>query len=1422
MVVEEQNKKAEQELEVVKQAISPKEEKLERIEEEQYIYKQVRSIVFSILSPKMIKKMASAKIVTPELYDKEGYPVDGGLMDIRLGVIDPGLRCKTCGSKLKECIGHFGYIELARPIIHVKFVNIILTLIKCTCRECGRILVPDNKISKIKELLDQTEKDNGIEERRQKVKEIIAGLKTTNKCPHCKSKQKKITLEKPTTFLEDEKRLSPIEIRARLEKIPDADCEIFGLRVPYVRPEWMVLTVLAIPPVTMRPSITLESGERSEDDLTHKLGDIVRINQRLFENINAGAPEIIVEDLWDLLQYHVTTFFDNNIAQLPPARHRSGQPLKTLTERIKSKEGRIRHNLAGKRTNFSARTVISPDPMLELFEVGVPFVIATKLTVPERVNDWNIQYLKRFVENGPDKYPGANYVIRPDGKKKKITEETKEASLEELQPGYVVERHLMDGDIAIFNRQPSLHRMSMMCHRVKILPGKTLRLNPAVCVAPDTLVQLSSGILRPIDELKNCWKESELTTYDNKKDILTKTELKKFWGLKPEEYGAKCYKITTESGRTITATGDHPFYVKKSIENFEKLLNLSKFSKRNLNQMYKIIDHSNSSIKKTADLKRGDLAIIRPLDAPVYEEVDRVLATEEDILKNSPKETYTKHTLKILSELKLIPLNLIDQRTMIIARLLGHLFGDGTFILKKDSGRMIFRGSKKDLETIQKDIESLGFKPEKIYIKTVDNRIETIKGKILNVKGSGCDFEIRHKPLCILFSSLGAPNGDKVKSKYRIPNWIQRAPAHIQREFLAAYFGSEMSTPKLRKNSKSNFRSIEFKISKIDANLDSGKEFVNDIGEILKRFDIKLKINRIEDGNKRKDGYLTKVIIASIDDEKSKANLFGRLGYIYDFKKDNVARLAYHYALLKQKEITVRNRKYFAAKDLRNNHVKFKDISKKLAMSIGMPEKWTYGKHKAGLPNTFVGFLEWCEKSADTNNGFVYDKIIDVQETYVPFVYDVTTTLETHNFFANGFLTGNCTPYNADFDGDEMNLHIPQTEEARSEAEILMEVQTQLISLRYGLSIIGCTQDSISGNYLLTKDSSIKREHAIDLLSAVGITDFSKLPRKAFMTGKEVFSVLLPDDFHYSGHSRLCDRTKEKCDKDTHVVIEDGKLLLGVMDRNSLGEESGLMLRSMHQKYGKDFSIDVLGKIFRLGIEYLLRVGFTSGLSDTDLPESAKLEIKEDLDAARREVDSLIKQFNDGKLEAFPGKTMQETLELKILEVLNKARNQTGRMVASHADKKSHTMIMAESGARGNLLNLAQMAACVGQQAMRGKRIEKGFEQRTLSHFRKGDLSSESHGFIANGFKNGLSPAEFFFGSMTGRDSLMDTALRTPKSGYLYRRLANAMQDLKVEYDNTVRDASRKIIQFEYGEDGIDVSKSENGMINVKRIIQTS
>jgi DNA-directed RNA polymerase subunit A' len=853
------------------------------MDENLYISKEIESIQFSIFSPKLIKDMASAKIVTPELYDKEGYPVDGGLMDIRMGVIDPGLKCKTCGSKLKECIGHFGYMELARPIIHVKFAGLIHDLLRSTCIECGRILMNPADYEKTLSRLRKVHDSGEFEKYRAETRKIRAELKSIGKCPFCSAKQTKITIEKPTTYLENDKRISPIEIRSRLEKVPDEDCEILGLYPKFMRPEWAVLTVLAIPPVTMRPSITLESGERSEDDLTHKLSDVVRINQRLFENINAGAPEIIIEDLWDLLQYHITTFFDNNIAQLPPARHRSGQPLKTLESRIKSKEGRIRHNLAGKRTNFSARSVISPDPMLKLNEVGIPLAIAMKLTVPERVAEWNKDYLKAFVERGPKVYPGANYIVRPDGKKKRITEETKQALLEEVEDGYQIERHILDGDIALFNRQPSLHRMSVMAHHIRVLPNQTFRINPAVCA-----------------------------------------------------------------------------------------------------------------------------------------------------------------------------------------------------------------------------------------------------------------------------------------------------------------------------------------------------------------------------------------------------------------------------------------------------------------------------------------------------------------------------------------------PYGADFDGDEMNLHVPQTEEARAEAEILMLVQTQLISPGHGLSIVKCIQDAVSGNYLLSKNQEIPYEKAIDLLFSIGMTDFSKLSKKKTVTGAEVVSVLLPDNFNF--------QCKTKDGKE--LVVKNGSIEKGHIDANSIGGEGpGMMLRELHKRYGPEITVNILGQLLKLGIFAQQWLGITIGISDVDLPEEANAKIKEYISDAYRVVDEKIEMYKAGDIELYPGRSLFETVELHILEALNDARNKIGKVVEEFADPKTGIGIMASSGARGKLIHLAQMAGCVGQQAIRGKRITRGYKDRTLPHFKRGTLGPDEHGFIKHGFSEGANPMEFFFISMAGREGLMDTALRTPKSGYLYRRLANAMQDLKVEYDGTVRDSSGRIVQFQYGEDGVDVSKSENGIINVKRVV---
>ncbi len=338
----------------------------------------------------------------------------------------------------------------------------------------------------------------------------------------------------------------------------------------------------------------------------------------------------------------------------------------------------------------------------------------------------------------------------------------------------------------------------------------------------------------------------------------------------------------------------------------------------------------------------------------------------------------------------------------------------------------------------------------------------------------------------------------------------------------------------------------------------------------------------------------------------------------------------------------------------------------------------------------------------------------------------------------------------------------------------------------------------------------------MSILLSIGVENYDMMKKfKSTVEGKEIFSCLLPNDFDFMGHSKGSSKEEK-----SNVIIKKGELITGVIDKATIGEDNGTLIRALYANYGEDVGIDILNKMFRLGIEVLLRRGFTTSVSDTDLPEKTQSRSNQLITEAYDKVGQLIEQHHLGRLEAIPGFTEQETLEIDILSTLNKVRNAVGEAVSQIADQNNHTIIMSSSGATGNILNLAQMAACVGQQALHGKRIERGYSNRTLPIFKPGDLSPQAKGFIRSGYKKGLTPIEFFFGAMTGRDSLMDTALRTPKSGYLYRRVANALQDLKVEYDYTVRDANKTIIQFQYGEDSLDISKSEGGTINVSKIVK--
>src|SRR2546428_2115108 len=828
--------------------------------------------------------------------------VQGGLMDGRLGTLEPGQKCLTCGNTAARCPGHFGHIELAEPVLHIAFIDNIYKLLLTTCRSCARLKIPQEELEEYHKVMNK-EAAYSVISIKHIPDEIIERAKKEKTCPHCGKTQYEMIFTKPTIFIErtelGENRLLPITIRERFTHMIDDDLKLLGYDPTTARPEWFVLQVLPVPPVTVRPSIILETGIRSEDDLTHKLVDIIRVNQRLKESKEAGTPPLIVQDLVDLLQYHVTTYFDNEVSGIPQAHHRSGRPLKTLTQRLKGKEGRFRGSLSGKRVDFSSRTVISPDPNLDISEVGVPEAVAIKLTIPEVVTEWNIERLKKLVINGPTKYPGANYIVRPDGVKIRLDfVEDRETIANNIEIGYLVERHLSDGDIVMFNRQPSLHQMSIMGHYVRVLPNKTFRLHPSVC-----------------------------------------------------------------------------------------------------------------------------------------------------------------------------------------------------------------------------------------------------------------------------------------------------------------------------------------------------------------------------------------------------------------------------------------------------------------------------------------------------------------------------------------------PPYNADFDGDEMNLHVPQSEEARAEAILLMRVQDQLISPRYGGPIIGALRDFITGAYLLTKDdTTLTPQEFANLAMMAGYNGAFPEPAtkgrgNPMYTGKQLFSLFLPKDFNYVITSKWSKGTKGPA-KD--VVIKNGQLVSGVIDKASIGaEEPDSVLHRIAKDYGYEEAKRFLNSILIMLKQFITNYGFSYGYADLELTKKTKEEIMNTIQETYDKVYDLISQAKKGTLQLSRGLSSEEALEAYIVNELSRARDRAGSLADKSFDETNAGRIMATTGARGSSLNIGQMAGALGQQSIRGRRIHKGYSNRSLPHFKENDTNPDAKGFVKSNYREGLSTLEFFFHAMGGREGLVDTAVRTQQSGYMQRRLINALEHLKIEYDQTVRDPHGNIIQYLYGEDGIDTAKSDHGeAVNISRLIE--
>ncbi|KAI9188659.1 DNA-directed RNA polymerase II core subunit rpo21 [Blastocladiella emersonii ATCC 22665] len=882
----------------------------------------VRGVQFGILSPDEIKNMSVAQIIYPEtMEENKDRPKSGGVNDPRLGTIDRHMKCETCQGTMTECPGHFGHIELARPVYHISFLPRVKKILECICFHCSRLLGDPNHPAFKKAVRTR--------DRNRRFKEVHAHCKAINVCPAedpnkadempdledriplhgCGKRQPDIRKKNLTLYsqwkpnasddaaLEGRHDLTPDQVLQILKRIPDEDCEALGLNPEYARPEWMILTVFPVPPPPVRPSIRSDGAARGEDDLTFKLCDIVKANAAIYQKIRDGSTGHQLKEHEELLQFHCATLVDNEISGMPRAAQKSGRPIKAIRARLKGKEGRLRGNLMGKRVDFSARTVITGDPNLSIDQVGVPRSIALNLTYPEMVTRHNIRRLQEMVHRGAEEHPGAKYVIRPDGSRVDLRVSGAQGA-PNLQPGWVVERHLSDNDVIIFNRQPSLHKMSMMGHKVKVMPYSTFRLNLSVT-----------------------------------------------------------------------------------------------------------------------------------------------------------------------------------------------------------------------------------------------------------------------------------------------------------------------------------------------------------------------------------------------------------------------------------------------------------------------------------------------------------------------------------------------SPYNADFDGDEMNLHVPQSVEARAEIQQLCMVPLQIVSPQSNKPVMGIVQDTLCGITKFTRrDTFMDKAMVMNLLMWVPGWDGNVpvpaiLKPKPLWTGKQILSLIIPKVNCITLHSTHPDgETTDISPGDTRVIVEDGELLAGIVCKKTVGTSAGGLVHVSWMEHGPEAAKALLNGCQTIVNHWLLHNGFSIGIGDTIADDDTMQRINELIGEARAGVNAVIEAAQKDTLKVETGLTLRETFEAQVNRLLNGAVNAAGGAAAKSFKVHNNVKHMVVAGSKGSNINISQMSACVGQQNVEGKRIPFGFQYRSLPHFVKDDYSPESRGFVENSYLRGLNPQEFFFHAMGGREGLIDTAVKTAETGYIQRRLVKALEDIMVKYDGTVRNAQGNIIQFAYGEDGMDGTRVESQVLEPLRM----